>query len=169
MKHPVHHITHLLSVLILAIGLQSYSYADDTNDTDLSHLSMQKAEELFNKNNKEVLAAKRAVEGSEADILTAGQKPNPSLGIGVSSFNLNRKQGNTNPNGSNSLQDQTLNSSLQLSQLFERGSKRELRQASAENAAKASKFDFKDTYRQEKLILKSAYYDLLLTQQAEQI
>jgi cobalt-zinc-cadmium efflux system outer membrane protein len=169
MKHLFHPITHLLSIVILTIGLQSYSYADDMNDTDLSHLSMKKAEELFNKNNKEILAAKRAVEGSEADILTAGQKPNPSLGIGVSSFNLNRKQGNTNPNGSNSLQDQTLNSSLQLSQLFERGNKRDLRQASAENAAKASKFDFKDTYRQEKLILKSAYYDLLLAQQAEDI
>jgi len=169
MKHPFHHITHLLGVLILATSLQSYTYADDTYDTDISHLSLTQAEQLFVKNNKEVLAAKRAVEGSEADTLTAGQKPNPVLSLGVSSFNLNRKQGNTNPNGSNSLENKTLDSSLQLSQLFERGNKRELRLASAENAVKAAKLDFKDTFRQQKMVLKSAYYDLLLAQESEQI
>ena len=96
MKHPFHQIIHLLGFIILAIGLQTYGYAEDT-DIDLSHLSLIQAEQLFSKNNKEVLAAKRAVEGSEADTLTAGQKPNPVLSMGVSNFNLNRKQGNANP------------------------------------------------------------------------
>jgi len=169
MKHFFHHIYYLPSLLILALGLQSHVYADDITDINLSHLSLIQAEQLFSKNNREILAAKRAVEGSEVDTLAAGQKPNPVLSMGISSFNLNRKQGNTNPSGSNSLTDKTLDSSLQLSQLFERGNKRELRLASAENAVRASKLDFKDTFRQQKMVLKSAYYDLLLAQEAEKI
>jgi len=170
MKHPFNSIIHLFSSLILIVSFQGTLLADDDlTSTDLSHLSLTQAEQLFSKNNKEVLAAKRAVEGSEADTLSAGQKPNPVLSMGVSSFNLNRKQGNTNPNGSNSLENKTLDSGLQINQLFERGNKRELRLASAENAVKASKLDFKDTFRQQKLVLKDAYYDLLLAQESEQI
>ncbi len=150
--------------LILLIPI--YTHAEDIN---LDDLSLNSAEQLFKANNRELLAARRAVEASQADTITAGQKPNPSLNIGVSSFNLNRNQGNRNPNGSNGITDQTLNTSIQVSQLYERGNKRELRQASAEKALKASQYDYKDTTRQQELALKSAYYDLLLAQDSENI
>jgi cobalt-zinc-cadmium efflux system outer membrane protein len=124
---------------------------------------------LFNTNNRELLAAKHVVEVAQADAISAGQKPNPVLSIGVSSFNLDRNQGNTNPNGRNNLADQTLDSTILINQLFERGDKRKFRMASAENAIKASQFYFKDTFRQQKLALKNAYFDLLLAQESEKI
>lgn len=138
-------------------------------EADLAHLTLEAAQHLFQENNRELLSAKRIVQGAEADAITAAQKPNPSLSVGVSSFNLNRSAGNRNQNGSNSLSDQTLNSSAQVSQLIERGDKRELRMASANNAIKASNYDLKDAERQLLLNLNDAYYDLLLAQEAEKI
>ncbi len=135
----------------------------------LDHLSYSAASTLFSNNSRELLLAKRMLESAQAGAVIAAQKPNPVLSIGVSNFNLNRNQGNTNPNGGNGLVDKTLNSSVQINQLLERGNKRELRMAAAENAIKASNYDLKDTRRQQTLSLAYAYYDLLLAQESEKI
>jgi len=135
----------------------------------LEHLSYSAASTLFSNNSRELLLAKRMLESAQAGAVIAAQKPNPVLSIGVSNFNLNRNQGNTNPNGGNGLVDKTLNSSVQINQLLERGNKRELRMAAAEEAIKASNYDLKDTRRQQTLSLAYAYYDLLLAQESEQI
>ena len=135
----------------------------------LDHLSYSAASTLFSNNSRELLLAKRMLESAQAGAVIAAQKPNPVLSIGVSNFNLNRNQGNTNPNGGNGLVDKTLNSSVQINQLLERGNKRELRMAAAEDAIKASNYDLKDTRRQQTLSLAYAYYDLLLAQESEQI
>lgn len=135
----------------------------------LEHLSYSAASTLFSNNSRELLLAKRMLESAQAGAVIAAQKPNPVLSIGVSNFNLNRNQGNTNPNGGNGLVDKTLNSSVQINQLLERGNKRELRMAAAEDAIKASNYDLKDTRRQQTLSLAYAYYDLLLAQESEQI
>ena len=135
----------------------------------LEHLSYSAASTLFSNNSRELLLAKRMLESAQAGAVIAAQKPNPVLSIGVSNFNLNRNQGNTNPNGGNGLVDKTFNSSVQINQLLERGNKRELRMAAAEDAIKASNYDLKDTRRQQALSLAYAYYDLLLAQESEQI
>jgi cobalt-zinc-cadmium efflux system outer membrane protein len=135
-----------------------------SSQPNLSGLSLIDTEQLFKQNNRELLAAQRAVEASQTNTLSAGQKPNPVLSFGVSSIDLNRNRGNVNANKSTGILNDTYNSSVQISQLFERGDKRNLRIASAETAVKAAKFDFKDTLRQQQLALKSAYYDLLLAQ-----
>lgn len=135
----------------------------------LDHLSYSAASTLFSNNSRELLLAKRMLESAQAGAVIAAQKPNPVLSIGVSNYNLNRNQGNTNPNGGNGLVDKTLNSSVQINQLLERGNKRELRMAAAEDAIKASNYDLKDTRRQQTLSLAYAYYDLLLAQESEQI
>ena len=138
-------------------------------EPQLDHLSYSAASTLFSNNSRELLLAKRMLESAQAGAVIAAQKPNPVLSIGVSNFNLNRNQGNTNPNGGNGLVDKTLNSSVQINQLLERGNKRELRMAAAEDAIKASNYDLKDTRRQQTLSLAYAYYDLLLAQESEQI
>ena len=135
----------------------------------LTGLSLSDAEKLFKQNNRELLAAQRAVEAGQANTLSAGQKPNPVLSFGVSSIDLNRNRGNTNANKSTGILNDTYNSSVQISQLFERGDKRNLRLASAETAVQAAKFDLKDTLRQQQLALTIAYYDLLLAQDSVQI
>lgn len=131
----------------------------------LDQLTLRQAEQLFARGNRELLAAKRAVEGAEANTLIAGQRPNPVLSLGLSSVNVNRGQGNMNQNGANGIWDKTYNSALQVSQLYERGNKRELRTAVAESAVKASGFDLKETYRQQALAMATAYYDLKLAQE----
>lgn len=154
-----------IAVTIMSINY-SAAFAEDVN---LGQLNLSTADELFRNNNRELLAAKRMIESTQAGAVIAGQKPNPVLSLGVSNFNLNRSQGNANPNGGNSLADKTLNNTIQINQLFERGDKRELRVASAENGIKASKYDLKDTIRQQKLALANAYYDLMLAQESERI
>ena len=139
-------------------------------ESNLEHLSIAEAQQLFHTNNKELLAAQRVLQGTEANAISAGQKPNPNLSMGVSSFNLNRGEANKNiTNNSNSLQDQTLNTTLQISQLIERGDKRELRIAASKNAVQASQLDLKDAERQLLLALNNAYYDLLLAQEIEKV
>lgn len=155
---------------ILLIGCTSTQIALAADDAQiLEQLNLSQAQALFHTHNKELLAAQRMLQGTEADAISAGQRPNPNLSMGVSSFNLNRSEGNKNPNNSNSLQDQTLNTTLQISQLIERGDKRELRIASSMNAVKASQLDVKNTERQLLLTLSNVYYDLLLAQENEKI
>jgi outer membrane protein, heavy metal efflux system len=141
----------------------------DLQNIPLDHLTLPQAEQLFAGYSRELLAAKRSVQSAEADTLIAGQRPNPVLSVGVSSLNLNRGQGNMNQNGNNGLWDKTYNSTLQVSQLYERGNKRELRTSVAESAVKASEFDLKETYRRQGLAMVTAYYDLKLAQETLQI
>lgn len=159
--------------LLFAVWL-SPLHAQDSSSIDLQnipldHLTLPQAEQLFASYSRELLAARRSVQSAEADTLIAGQRPNPVLSLGVSSLNLNRGQGNMNQNGNNGLWDKTYNSTVQVSQLYERGNKRELRTSVAENAVKASEFDLKDTYRKQGLAMVTAYYDLKLAQETVQI
>lgn len=146
-----------------------YCGSATAEDVTLEKLSLSGAEALFRANNRELLFANRMVESAQASAVIAGQKPNPVLSLGLANFNFNRKQGNSNPDGGNSLADKTLNSTVQINQLFERGDKRELRLASAEIGIKASKYDLKDTIRQQQLALANAYYELMLAQESEGI
>lgn len=156
------------SLIAVYVCTSQLTQADESKD--LKQLSLIQAQAIFQANNKEVLAAQRMLQGTEADAVSAAQKPNPILSIGVSSLNLNRSNGNKNAvNNSNSLQDQTLNTGVQISQLIERGDKRELRISSSKNAITASQLDVKDVERQLTLTLNSSYYDLLLGQEIESI
>lgn len=160
----------LLACITLIAALFHYSPIFAADDIALDHLSLGDAEKLFVSNNRELLAAKRAVEGSQADTLSAAQKPNPTLSFNASNFNLNRKAGNTNPEGGGGgITNQTISSVVAISQLFERGDKREIRMAVAKNILKAAQYNFKDAIRQQNLMLKVAYYDLLLAQESEQV
>lgn len=132
-------------------------------DAQLGQLSLQDAEQLFRNNNRELLSAKREVEGSQADTLSAAARPNPNLSFNSTNFRLNQS------NGGGGLDNKTLDSILRVDQLIERGNKRELRMAAAQDVLQASQFDLRDTMRQQRLGLRSAYYDLLLTQQKEEV
>ncbi len=153
----------------ITISIIAYCGSATAEDAYLGRLSLSSAEELFRANNRELLFANRMVESAQAGAVIAGQKPNPVLTLGLTNFNLNHNQGNSNPSGGNSLTDKTLNSTVQINQLFERGDKRELRLASAEIGIKASKYDLKDTIRQQQLALANAYYELMLAQESEKI
>jgi len=129
-----------------------------SQEADLSTLTLERAEQLLQARNRELQAARRVVEAARANTLSAGAPPNPTLSVGVSQINP------TEGVGSGPYKDKIVDSSIRIDQLIERGDKRELRIANATRLESASAEDFSDTYRQQRLALRSAYYDLLLAQ-----
>jgi outer membrane protein, heavy metal efflux system len=125
----------------------------------LEALTLRDAEMLFAERNREVQLARRATEGAEAEILTARARPNPTLSIGTT--NISPSAGI----GAGSLRDKRIDTTVGLSQLIERGGKRELRTQAAEYTAAAVHGDELDTLRQQRAALYSAYYDLVLAQE----
>jgi len=122
-------------------------------------LSLPEAERLWQEHNREVKLARVAVRGAEADLVAAGQAPNPQLSLNVAS--LSPQDGV----GAGGLREKQMDSILRLEQLIERGDKRELRAQSAGAKLEATQRDFDETRRQQRLALWSAYYDLLLAQE----
>ncbi len=126
---------------------------------DLQHLKLRDAETLFATHNREVQAAGRMIEGAQADRVAAGARPNPSLALNTSSINTHQGVGSGN------LRDKQIDSVIGLQQLFERGNKRELRMAAADQNIKASRGDYAEIERQQTIVLYSAYYDLVAAQE----
>ena len=125
---------------------------------DLARLSLSEADALLLQKNRELQAARRAVEAAQAATLTASARPNPNLSLGV---------GSVNPQvgvGAGGLRDKVIDSSIRIDQLVERGNKRELRVSTAKQFEAASGEDLADTLRQQRLALRGSYYDLLLAQ-----
>ena len=147
----------LAGVLLLGLVL-ARPFAALGQSVDLAALTLKQAEELLQTKNRELQAARRAVEAAGAGTLTAGARPNPTLSFGVSTINL--KEGV----GSGPLSDKIVDSSVRIDQVIERGDRRELRLASARSLESASNADLSETQRQQRLALRSAYYDLLLSQ-----
>lgn len=105
--------------------------------------------------NRELRVALRVAESARADIVVAGQRPNPTLSAGI---------GNVNPQlglgGSGNPLDYQLDYVARLDQTFERGGKRGLRIESAEQAWRASRWNAADTLRQQQLALAQSWIGL---------
>ena len=125
---------------------------------DLTALTLTQAEELLQVRNRELQAARRAVEAAGAGTLAAGARPNPTLSLGVSA--INPAQGV----GGGPLRDKFIDSSVRIDQVIERGDRRELRLTTARSLESASTEDLSDARRQQRLALRNAYYDLLFAQ-----
>lgn len=149
---------HLAGKMLLALVIVVRPLAAAGQSPDLAALTLGQAEQLLQARNRELQAARRAVEAAQANTLSAGAPPNPTLSLGVSQINPAVGV------GSGPYKDKIVDSSIRLDQLIERGEKRELRVATARSLESASTQDLSDTYRQQRLALRSAYYDLLLAQ-----
>jgi len=125
---------------------------------DLARLRLSEADALLVQKNRELQTARRAVEAAAAQSLTAGQRSNPNLSL--STVNINPDRGI----GAGALRDKTVDSTIRLDQLIERGNKRELRVAGAKQLEAASGEDLADMLRQQRLALHSSYYELALAQ-----
>jgi cobalt-zinc-cadmium efflux system outer membrane protein len=129
----------------------------------LEQLTLADALRLLGEQNRELLQARRQVESAEADILSAAARPNPMLALGSAS--ISPSQGI----GPGPWRDKRIDTTIGLSQLFERGNKRGLRTSAAEAAADATRSDRDDLERQQRLALHGAYYDLVLAQERQRI
>jgi len=121
-------------------------------------LTLRDAEQQLATANRDVRLARRALEGANANTVAAGARPNPNLSVGVSQINPQVGV------GGGPYRDKTVDSSVRLDQLIERGDKRELRIAQAQRSEAAASQDYADVVRQQLLALRSAYYDLVFAQ-----
>lgn len=126
-------------------------------------LTLMEAEQRLLARNRDILAARRALEASQANTLSAGARPNPTLSFGLSSINPQAGI------GSGPLRDKTVDTSVRLDQVFERGDRRDLRIALAQGLESASAGDLDEVTRQQRRALRLAYYDLALAQDRTRI
>jgi len=125
----------------------------------LSALSLADAERLMLERNRELQAARRAREAARADSMVAAQGVNPVLTL--QTFNINPRLGI----GAGGPRDKTVDTTVRIDQIIERGEKRELRVAAAGRLEAASDADFLAARRQQQLVLRIAYYELALAQE----
>jgi len=116
-------------------------------------LTLADAESLLMENNRELQAARRAVESAEAQKLIAGARPNATLSI------------NSTAIASGSKADTV----FRIDQPFERGNKRELRLDAAAGLQRAALSDSLDVQRQQLAAVRGAYFDLKLAQERSQV
>ncbi|HVY06973.1 MAG TPA: TolC family protein [Burkholderiales bacterium] len=146
----------LLVVAVLATS--PTCAAIENGDGGQFALTMPAAEAMLLDRNHELIASRRALEGAQADRITAGQRPNPELSFQTLSINPRNF-------GSGSPWDKSVDSSVQLSQSIERGNKRALRSAAADHNVAAANSDLDDMRRQQMLLLRQTYLDVHLARE----
>lgn len=127
--------------------------------SDLEQLTLRQAEFFFAGRNREIQFGRRLVEGAQADRLSAAARPNPSVFINATQI------GNQYPPGYDYGGLNRADTTIGINQMFERGGKRELRMAAADQNITASRGDYADIQRQQKVVLYAAYYDLVAAQE----
>lgn len=117
-------------------------------------LSVQQAQSLSVERHSDLRIARAVLASARANVQAAGAPPNPVLSLSTSSIGVT---GNT---GGGPLWRRQIDSVIGVSQLIERGGKRELRQENAEYQVRAAGADLDDVRRQLRLAVAQAYVDL---------
>ena len=141
-------------LIFCLLFLPAVAFAQSTGS-----LSLKDAENLWREHSRELALSRAALAGAEADVRTAGQAPNPSMSLDVSSISP------WSGYGAGGWKDKKIDNVLRVEQLIERGGKRDLRVKGAEARREAAGFEVSDTGRQQLAMLRRAYYDLMLTQE----
>lgn len=150
--HPLIRVAALLTIWLAAAPLQ----ADDASCP--AQLDLAQAEARLAAYNYDLRLAAQAVDGARADVASAGERPNPTLSLNSSEYDLHHGLG---PGDWLHQQSDTV---LRLDQPIERGNKRGLRIEAAQAGLRAAQADFAEQKRQSLLTLRQAYDNLLLAQ-----
>jgi cobalt-zinc-cadmium efflux system outer membrane protein len=127
--------------------------------TSACALTLAEAEALLLANNRELQAARRAVESAQAQQLIAGARPNATFSVSSASIN-------SNPGiGAGPLDQKRIDTIFRIDQPFERGDKREIRLNAASGFQRAAQNDSLDVLRQQLAAVRSAYFDLKQAQE----
>jgi len=126
-------------------------------------LTLAEAEVLLARYNRELLAARRAIESAEAQGMIAGARPNAL-------FSINSSGISNNPGvGAGSLSEKRVDTVFRIDQPFERGDKRALRLDAASGLQRAARSDSLDVLRQQLAALQGAYFDLKQAQERAEV
>lgn len=126
-------------------------------------LTLAQAVRLALDRNHDARLAAIAVDSAQAALTQAQAAPNPSLTLQTT--NINPAAGV----GAGSLRGKTVDSTVRVDQLVERGGKRELRGAAAAQVVTAARAAADDVRRQLRRDVGQAYYDLLAAQDRAQV
>jgi cobalt-zinc-cadmium efflux system outer membrane protein len=141
--------TSLLSGAILFI------IAVNAAATEPQKLSLAQAIQGAFAHNPDLRLSALGVDGAGAAMDVASAKPNPTLTL--QTFGINPDTGI----GAGSLRSKTVDSTVRLDQLIERGGKRGLRIETARGLEQAAKGDARDARRRLRQMVSQAYYDVL--------
>lgn len=140
--------TALLSAALLFVAV-------DAAATPTQQFSLAQAIQLAFAHNPDLRLSVLGVDGAAAMLEVASAQPNPTLT--VQTMGINPHAGI----GAGSLRAKTVDSTLRLDQLIERGGKRGFRMDAARALEQAAKADLHDVRRRLRQQVSLAYYDLL--------
>lgn len=149
------HWTSLLLVLWVTV-----SSAQAANNQPIT-IGYLEAENVALKHNAQIQNARAALDGAQADLITAGARPNATMSVNTSGVDKTQYQYGTRLNA--------LDTIVRIDQPFERGNKRDLRLAKATDLGQATVWDMHDTIRQERFRVVGAWLDLRVAEQRYQI
>ncbi|WP_454711800.1 TolC family protein [Cupriavidus nantongensis] len=109
--------------------------------------------------NRTILAARRGVEASQADVQIAAQRPNPVLSLGVENINPHLGVGPGN------LRSKTVDSTVRVDQLIETANKGNLRVDAARKASAAAGEAVQAVVAQQAGMVEQAFFDALASQE----
>ena len=150
----------LVRPLLFALFLSSHAHSQPTPAEDPAsrvvlpadgdvRLDLGLAEALFTRNNRTLKVAQRAIDVAASEIRRADVAPNPVLSASVA----NSDAGRYRPRDSDRI--------VRIEQMFERGSKRDLRIAVARAGERVARLDYAELRRSQAILMYQAYYDLL--------
>ncbi len=120
-------------------------------------LSLAQAQALAVERNHDLKLARAVLASAEAGVQSAGAAPNPVIGLSTSGIGAGV--------GAGSLWRKQIDTVLSVSQMIERGNKRELRTENARHHARAAGADVQDVQRQLRVLVAQAYADLMAAQE----
>jgi len=139
----------IVALLLAALGTTAVAQS----------LRLDQALALAEQHNHDLRLAAIGVTSAGAAVTTASAAPNPVLTL--QTLNINPAAGI----GAGSLRSKTVDSTVRVDQLIERGGKRALRTRAAERLEAAAQGDLDDARRQLRRDVAAAYYDLLAAQE----
>jgi cobalt-zinc-cadmium efflux system outer membrane protein len=148
----------LASIMLAAATLSRAQMPATCPPTLPQPLTLAAAEARIEPCNREVRAALLAVDAAQADVRIAGQRPNPTLSATFNNYSPSKGLGAGPP------KEKQLDQALHLEQLIERGGKLELRVAQAEANVSAARADLADQKRQQRLAVRTAFFELAAVQ-----
>jgi len=113
--------------------------------------------------NRDIIAARRGEEASQADIQIASQRPNPVLSLGVANINPHAGVGSGN------LRSKTVDSTFRVDQLIETANKGGLRLDAAQKASVAAGEALQAVVAQQTGAVEQAFYDAAVSQERVQV
>ena len=122
---------------------------------EMRALHREMAERIALRDNHDMLLARTGIAAADAAVVVANAAPNPTLTMQISG--INPRLGI----GSGDLRSKTVDTSVRIDQLFERGGKRAIRAQGAAFVSDATHYDAADTTRQVSQAVRQAYFELL--------